>query len=48
MDDITDIMIGLTLNSIINTVVKYIVKKLSLGYKCFNYSRFEYNSRNCL
>ncbi len=47
IDDVTDSMAGLTLNSIINAVVKHAVKKSSSGHKCSKYRRFEHNLQNC-
>ena len=43
MDDVTDSMAGLSLNSVINAIVKRAVKKSS-GYKCSKCGRSEYNS----
>ncbi len=47
IDDVTDSMAGLSLNSVINAVVKRAVKK-SLGYKCSKCGRSGHNSQNCL
>ena len=46
IDDVTDSMAGLSLNSVINAVVKRAVKKSS-GYKCSKCGRSEHNSQNC-
>src|SRR5207302_5159840 len=43
IDDITDSMAGLSLNSVINAVVKRAVKKSS-GYKCSKCGRSGHNS----
>jgi hypothetical protein len=47
VDDLTDSMAGLTLNSVINAVAKRASKKLSSGHKCSKCGRFGHNSRNC-
>ena len=46
IDDITNSMAGLSLNSVINAVVKRAVKKSS-GYKCSKCGRSGHNSQNC-
>src|SRR5947199_3326715 len=46
IDDVTDSMAGLSLNSVINAIVKRAVKKSS-GYKCSKCGRSGHNSQNC-
>src|SRR2546423_9468234 len=46
IDDVTDSMAGLSLNSVINVVIKGAGKKSS-GYKCSMCGRSGYNFRNC-
>ena len=47
VDDITDSMAGLSLNSVINTAVKRAVKKSSSKQKCSKCGRSGHNSRKC-
>ncbi|CAG8450075.1 15830_t:CDS:2 [Cetraspora pellucida] len=46
IEDISDSLAGLTLNSVIKTAVRCAVKKSS-GHKCSICRRLEHNSRNC-
>ncbi|CAG8812585.1 10783_t:CDS:2, partial [Dentiscutata erythropus] len=47
VDDISDSLAGLTLNSVINTAIKRAVKKSSSGHKYSKCRRSDHNSRNC-
>ena len=44
INDVTNSIAGLTLNSIINTTVKHTVKKSSSGHKCSKCRRSGHNS----
>jgi len=43
IDDISDSLAGLTLNTVINTAIKHAVKKSSSKQKCFYYGRSDHN-----
>ncbi len=48
INDISDSLVRLTLNIVINTAIKHAVKKSYLKQKCFNCSRADHNSYKCL